>query len=223
MSVQPAGGTGGRTTSRVLASAPWIVVLSGVALLVVLLVTALLSFRGSERQAVPPPAPPMLLPTVDAAVPATGSPTAVATPTTVATPTATPTRTQSATPSSPDPAVPSPRVMAGGQTTGQVTARYAVTASDRDSFEADLVVRNGTGQARDWRVELLFTGNVKSIRVSGASGVSVSTNGSGWYVLRSTRSLGAGETASVHLRFTRNGAGEEPGQCTVNGADCVIG
>lgn len=225
MSVQSAGDTGGRTTSRVLASVPWIVVLAGVALLVVLLVMALLSFRGpEERQAVPPPAPPMLLPTPAAAASAYESP-ASASPTAAATSVARPTRTRSTPPTtttSRAPVPPSPLV-GSGASAGQVTARYEVTDIDRDSFGAELTVRNTTGGAQDWRVELLFTGDVRSIRVYGRSGVSVSADDSGRYVLRGTGPIDAGDAERFHLRISHDGADAEPDQCTVNGTACVIG
>ncbi|MEW2385073.1 hypothetical protein AB0873_23720 [Micromonospora sp. NPDC047707] len=217
-----------------LASVPWIVVLSGVVLLVVLLVMALLSFRGSERHAAPPPAPPLVLPTPAAAAsaypsPAPASATAAASPTASASATTTatrvprPTRTRStppATASSPVP--PSPLVGGGDASAGQVTARYEVTDRHRDSFEAELVVRNRTGEARDWRVELTFTGDIDSFRVYGRSGVSVSAEGGGRYVLRGTGPVGAGEAERFHLWISHDGADTEPDRCTVNDADCVI-
>ena len=217
--MRPAGEAGGRNASRLLASVPWVVVLLGVGLLTTLLLVALLSFRGSERPAVPPaPAPPMLLPTLSPAAPASAGPTGTPSPT--VTPTASP-PTPSDRPTARTTASSSPRPLVASSADGALTARYQVTDSDRDSFEAELLVRNGTDLQQDWEVELLFTGNVKSIRVSGGSRVSVRTNGSGWYVLRS--GLGAGESELVSLRFTRNGTGDVPGRCTVNGRDCVIG
>lgn len=224
MSVGPAGDAGGRHASRWLASVPWVVVLLGVGLLGALLLVAIVSFRGPERQAVPPPAPPMLLPTLGP----TASPTpASATSPVTADPTATPTPTPSDVTPSPQPNSASPATMAsagppaGGS--GSLTARYRVQDSDRDSFEAELLVDNQTAQAREWRVELVFGGNVKGIQVSGGSGVSVETKGTGWYVVRGTSPLDAGDAAAVQLRFTRNGTGDKPGECTVNGGDCVIG
>ncbi|MCM0674375.1 cellulose binding domain-containing protein [Micromonospora phytophila] len=193
---------------------PWVVVLLGVGLLVALLLFALVSFRGSEQQAVPAPAPPLMLPTL----PATVAPSPSETPEDLVTATL-------ATPSAR--ATSRPSVAASDQPvvrgSGRMSARYSVQDSDRNSFEASLVVRNGADRASDWRVELLFTGNVKSMQASSDSGVSVSTNGSGWYVLRGTGPLDAGESQTVSLRVGRNGTGERPGQCTVNGADCVIG
>ncbi|MGC5017910.1 hypothetical protein [Micromonospora sp. DT47] len=223
MSDRSAPGSGARSAPAMLSSVPWIVVLLGVGLLTTLLLFSLLSFRDREHPAAPAPAPPMYLPKMPSvtlsatpapgtplvAVDATPSPTASATPSERAT-----TRRPSASPSTRAPAP------AGS---GRLTANYQATSTDRDSFQAQLSVRNGTGGAEGWEVELLFAGNVKSIQASSGSGVSVRTQGSGWFVLRSTDPLGAGETAVISMTFGRNGGGDEPGQCTVNGTACSIG
>ncbi|GAB3189846.1 cellulose binding domain-containing protein [Micromonospora palomenae] len=222
MSDHSAPRPGARSAPAVLASMPWIVVLLGVGLLAVLLVFALLSFRGPEHPAAPEPAPPMYLPRMP-------SVTSSATPpadTPLVAVDATPSRTASATPSPRastrrPAATPTTRAPAAGS--GRVSADYQATSSDRDSFSARLTVRNTTGGAREWQVELLFTGNVKSIRASSDSGLSVRTQGSGWFVLSGTRPLSAGESAVVSMTFGRTGTGDRPGQCTVNGADCTIG
>ncbi|MCI4061588.1 cellulose binding domain-containing protein [Micromonospora sp. R77] len=208
--------------SRVLASVPWLVVLLGVGLLVSLLVVALLSLRTPVRQAAPAPAPPIYLP--------------LAPPTTSAAPTAAPlvavgdsasaTPSRSASASARPSASVRPSTSAtpapGGSRSGTVTARYQATGSDRDSFTALLTVRNGSSAAQEWRVELLFTGNVKSIRASSSSGVSVTTQGNGWYVLRGTAPLASGGSTVVEMSFSRTGSGDRPGQCTVNGAACTL-
>lgn len=225
MSVRPAGDPGPRTASRVLASAPWVIVLLGVALLAAMLVVALLAFRGPERRpaATPPPAQPLSMPSLPALPGEPAASPLAPTPTRTAVPPSTP-----ATSRPPVPAVdPSPDTAAGrpgADDDGELTAGYRVTGSDRDSFTARLVIRNGTDESRDWRVELLFGGNVKSIAVSsGGSGISVTATGGGGYVLRGTSPLGAGQTRTIGLRFTRHGTGDRPGTCTVNGAACVIG
>ena len=168
MSDHSAPRPGARSAPAVLASMPWIVVLLGVGLLAVLLVFALLSFRGPEQPPAPEPAPPMYLPNMP-------SVTSSVTP-----PADAPLVAVDATPSSTASGTPSPRAStrrpAATPTTrapasGRVSADYQATSSDRDSFSARLTVRNTTGGAREWRVELLFTGNVKSIRASSDSGL----------------------------------------------------
>lgn len=207
---------------RVLATAPWIVVVLGVGLIAGLLVVVLFSLRGAERAPMPAPAPPMYLPTLGVE---RTSPTGGAT----VAPTATPLPTATSSPTTTSPAAgPSrsatPRSSASVRAVAPVavTARYEATGSDRDGFDARLTVVNGSGGGRDWTVELFFTGNVKTVQASSTSGLSVSTQGSGVFVLRGTGPLPAGESATVRLSFGRTGAGDRPGRCTVNGADCAI-
>ena len=214
---QPVSGS----APKVVTSVPWVVVLLGTGLLTALVLFTLLSIRGPERQAAPPPAPPMYLPTIAAT---TASPTPSDAPLVAVDTTASPTPSSSESPS-PKASSPRPSTSATGAAarTGTVAARYQVTRSERDFFEARLTITNGSARSQDWRVELLFTGNVKSIQASSASGVSVSNQGSGVFVLRSTSPLASGGTATVQMRLSRTGTGDQPGQCTVNGAACSIG
>ncbi|MEH0936699.1 hypothetical protein [Micromonospora psammae] len=215
-----------RSAPAILSSTPWIVVLLGVVLLTTLLVVALLSFRGREHEAAPDPAPPMYLPrlpsvTSSATPPADRPPRpADAGPSRTASPRAV-TPTASASSRRPG-ATPSSRAAAPVGGSGRLTADYRATSSDRDSFSAELSVRNATGGDLDWRVELFFTGNVKGIQASSSSGLSVSTQGSGWFVIRGTSPLRAGRSATVSMTFSRSGGGDRPGQCTVNGAACTL-
>lgn len=218
MSVRPAGGPGRPAASRVLASVPWVIVLLGVGLLTAMLVVALVAFRAPERRpmADPPPTQPLSLPSLPSLPALPGLAPATPTPTS-ATPSA------QVTPRPPGPAgARSPRP--ADRADGALTAGYRVTGSYRDSFTARLVVGNGTDDAREWRVELLFGGNVKSIQVySGGAGIAVTSTGAGRYTLRGTGPLDPGQSRTLGLRFTRHGTGDRPGSCTVNGADCVIG
>jgi hypothetical protein len=224
MSIRHDERSGSSSVARVLTSVPWVVVLLGVSLLTVLLLVALLSLRGPERQsAAPAPAPPIYLPTVAAT---TASPASTDAPLAAADTTASPTVSASSTPSPwvtsarPSASAPAPATAAG---TGTLAARYQATASGRDYFEARLTVSNGSTRGQEWRVELLFPGNVKSIQASSGSGVSVTSQGNGSFVLRGTEPLGAGQSAVVQMRFSRTGSGDRPGQCTVNGDACTIG
>ncbi|WP_262286210.1 cellulose binding domain-containing protein [Micromonospora sp. MA102] len=222
MSGGPAEPAEAPAAPRMLTSVPWIVVLLGVGLIVGLLVIALLSLRGEERQPVPAPAPPMYLPTLGPDAPTSAPPTGGATD---ATGSATPSPSATASPSAgaSRSATPRPSASTRAAAQGAVTARYEATASDRSGFEARLTVVNGSAGGQGWEVELFFTGNVKTIEASSASGVSVSTQGSGVFVLRGIGPLPAGQSATVRMRFGRTGTGDQPGRCTVNGADCVIG
>ncbi|MFE9690723.1 hypothetical protein [Micromonospora sp. NPDC005806] len=216
--------SGPSSAPRVLTSAPWIVVMLGVGLLASLLLVALFSLREEEPRTVGAAVdPPIYLPTAGAqatsAAPSDAPLAAVETP-------ASPTPSQSVrppatgTPARPS-ASPTPATLTA-PSTGTVTAAYEATGSGRDWFEARLTVANGSGRSRSWEVELLFAGNVKSLQASSPSGVSVSNQGSGAFVLRGTGPLPSGKTAVVSLRFVRTGTGDRPGQCTVNDTDCVI-
>ncbi|MBQ1050501.1 hypothetical protein KBX50_18745 [Micromonospora sp. C51] len=235
------GGVGGYALPRMIASAPWVVVLVGVAVLAVLLVVALLSFRGPERPSAWTPGPPMGLPTaaVESGEAAPTAPSTTSTgPTATApvTPSGSPTRSGSPAPptdpsrtgssarpeASGSPSASAPAAPADGG--GAVTASYRVLDSgDADHFEAQLVVSNGTSGSDDWQVELRFSGGVTGIRASSGPGVSVTIRGPGWYLLGGTGQLAAGAQQSVQLRFTRTGGGEYPSRCTVNGTGCGIG
>ncbi len=237
MSVRPAGAdsgdeTGGRAVPRVIASAPWVVVLLGTALLVVLLVVAVLSFRGPERPAQSAPAPPMSLPipaAADTPAPAQSPSRAAPAPSTSSAQPTAPSRTAAAAASSatgPGPASIAPTSIAPTDApmvadTGGVTASYRVLNTDVGSFRARLSVHNGTGERKDWQVELRFTGEVTGVQASSGPGVSVTIRGSGWYLLSGTRPLDAGGQQTVQLRFSRTGGGEHPAQCTVNGSACA--
>ncbi|MET8907427.1 cellulose binding domain-containing protein [Micromonospora sp. NPDC004551] len=222
MSGGPVRPSGAPAAPRVLTSMPWIVVLLGAVLIVCLLVVVLLSLRGPERAPVPAPAPPMYLPTLGLEPTTTATPTdgATASPTVSVTPS--PSASASPTAGVSRSATPPPSASIRAVPPGAVTARYEATARDRAGFEARLTVVNGSGGAQGWEVELFFTGNVKTVQASSTSGLSVSTQGSGVFVLRGTGPLPSGQSATVNLQFGRTGTGDRPGRCTVNGADCVI-
>ncbi|MEV4656332.1 hypothetical protein [Micromonospora sp. NPDC049301] len=223
-----ADGADGSRAARVLASVPWIVVLLGVCALVVLLVVALLSFRTREREATSQAAPPAFLPTVPAAASVTGAPS----PTGAERRTASPKPSRSSRPPSPRVSTSSPApsrtstsaapVVPLGPAEGTLTARYQVGTDGRNGTEAELSVSNGSGGALDWRVELAFDDDVRVLRVSGDSEVSVWSRGDGEFVLRGTRSLGPGDTRTLRLRLGWDDSGERPLRCTVNEVDCQL-
>ncbi|RKN50615.1 hypothetical protein [Micromonospora endolithica] len=223
MAVQPTGDPGDRAVSRALASAPWVVVLLGVALLVGFLLVALLSFRGSERQAAPPPAPPLLLPTLVTTPGPTTGPTDRPTPSRPAAASS----TRRVDPPSPSaPRSPAPRATTGAPgdaAPAGVTARYRVQDDDRWSFEVELLVRNDADRPQEWRVEFYFSGDLRGLQASAESGISVSADGTGSYVLRGSRPLDGGDSEVVSVRVNRYGTWDRPDSCTVNGADCTIG
>ncbi|MEH1169347.1 hypothetical protein V6V47_28605 [Micromonospora sp. CPCC 205539] len=229
MAVRPDGAAKSWSAARVLASAPWVVVLVGVCVLTVLLVVALLSFRTREREGAPQAAPPAFLPTVPAAV----SSTTGSNPSGVERRTASPQPSRSSrTPSprtttgSPAPGrttTPTASVAPLGPTGGTVGARYQVGTDGWDGTDAVLTVTNGSAKAVDWRAELTFDDDTWGLRVSGGSGASVWSHGDGEFVLRGTRSLGPGETHTMRLRVGWTRSAERPARCTVNGVVCRLG
>lgn len=58
---------------------------------------------------------------------------------------------------------------------GTVTARYRLEDDDSGSFEAALLVSNGSATPRDWRVELSFSGSIRDFQAYTGSGISVSS------------------------------------------------
>ncbi|WP_431883381.1 cellulose binding domain-containing protein [Micromonospora gifhornensis] len=242
MAVRPVGDESGEPTSRrivpnVIASAPWVATLVGVAVLALLLVVAMLSFREPEQPAAWSPGPPLVLPQQESTpttTPTRGSgPTA--TPTTVPTRSA-PTRSATSGPSVP----PSPNASSARAADepsasaaptakpstfldlGGVEATYQVMTSHPGSFQAELVISNDTAGAVGWVVDLRFTSEVTGVRASSGPGVSVGIKGAGWYVLSGTGQLAAEAQQTVRLRVSRTGGGEYPAQCTVNGSVCAL-
>ncbi|KOX13409.1 MULTISPECIES: hypothetical protein [Micromonospora] len=222
MAVRPDGAEGSRA-ARVLVSVPWIVVLVGVCALVVLLVIALLSFRGRERDGGPQAAPPVFLPTVPPASSSAASPTPAA----VERRTASPRPSRSTRTPSPQATTPSPGTAktsappAGlAPANGVVTARYQVGTSDSDAV---LSLRNESDRPVGWRVELAYADDVRGLRVSGEAGISVSAQGGGKYVVSGGASLVSGGTSTLRLRLGWSGSAQRPSRCTINGAACRIG
>ncbi|MFV2101239.1 hypothetical protein [Micromonospora sp. LOL_024] len=233
----------GRTLPRMVASAPWAVVLVGTVVLTALLVVAVLSFRGPERPTAWAPGPPMVLPAPTATAggatetasrttasftpPASAFPSGSGSPSGSSAQQVDPSPVRSAPPAGSDgtrsPSASAPTQSPPAADTGVVSASYRLQDSDAGSFEAQLVVRNGTGRSSDWQVELRFNAGVTGIRASSGPGVSVTIRGGGWYLLGGTGQLGAGAQQSVQLRFTRTEGGEYPALCTVNAAACGTG
>ncbi|SIQ35779.1 hypothetical protein [Micromonospora avicenniae] len=219
MPVRPAGAPEPGTASKVVASAPWVVVLLGVLTLAILLLVASLSFRVREPEPAAAPGPPPVSPVSPAAT--NGSTAASPTPRTSPSRAAvspsravrrSPTATSPRSPSAPQSNQPAP--VDGGA----LTATYRVRETDRNDVVAELVLRNETGRPEEWTVDLIFTGRVRHLRVSGAP-VSVVPGGDGRYVLRGHGSLPQGRSVELHLRFSR---GDQLSGCAVNGNECVL-
>ncbi|MET7749255.1 hypothetical protein [Micromonospora sp. NPDC005367] len=222
MPVRPAGASGPGTASKVVASVPWVVVLLGVLTLAILLLVASLSFRVREPEPAAAPGPPPVSPVSPAATnsPTAASPTARTSPSRAA---VAPSRAVRPSPTVPPPRSPSaPRSDQPASVDGAaLTATYRVRDADRDDVVAELVLRNETGRAERWTVDLSFTGRVRGLRVSGAP-VWVAPSGDGRYVLRGHGSLAQGRSIELRLRFSRGDRGGQLSECAVNGNACVL-
>ncbi|MET7672580.1 hypothetical protein [Micromonospora luteifusca] len=226
MAVRPDGAAGSRA-ARVLASAPWVVVLLGVGALVVLLVIALLSFRGRERDVAPQAGPPVFLPTVPAAASATGGPTPAGVERRSVSPrpsrssrTPSPRATVSSSPTPGRTSAPAVPVVPAAET---VKARYQVGTDGWDGDAAVLSIENESSRSVDWQVELAFDDDLRALRVTDDSGISVWGRGNGEFVLRGTRSLDPGDSRTLRLRLGWGESAERPQRCTINGVDCRLG
>ncbi|MEV6375004.1 hypothetical protein [Micromonospora musae] len=223
MPVRPAGAPEPGNAPKLVASVPWVVVLLGVLTLAVLLLVASLSFRVRE----PEPAAASVPPLVPPVSPAAAAPSASVSPTPKASRSRSdvrPSRSErppaTATSPSRTPSAPrsnQPESVDGGA----LTATYRVRDADRDDVAAELVLRNGTGRAEPWRVELTFTGRVRNLRVVGAP-VWVVPRGDGRYVLRGVGPLAQGRSVELGLRFSRDDRDDQLSGCRVNGGDCAL-
>ncbi|AVT32148.1 MULTISPECIES: cellulose-binding protein [unclassified Plantactinospora] len=221
------------TRPRLLAAAPWIVVLAGVLVMTVLFALAAGYLTGDRRTSgAPEPAWPFAPGSTPAPVdsgtdPASPSSSPSAAP---RTPTPTSARPNGGKPAASRPAPPRTTPARPRPTTSApkppepLTGRYRVLADYRDSFIAEVLVRNESGSAQSWTVELRFRHEVDDLRgfwVEGAPRPSVDRDDGRW-IFRSGAPLAGGESDPLRFQFERWGDGERPISCTVNGRACQI-
>jgi hypothetical protein len=225
------GGSGTRPEAsgfRIVAAVPWMVVGAGVGAMIFLLVVAIgwVPLSASPTAAPPQPAPqwpfapgssgafpPALSPPPPSA--SDPSPTGSVPPSaegssgggaTATHPAATATRTKPAPPAAPP----------------AVTGHYQLMASYDDSFIGEVVLRNGSGTARQWTVELRFPAGVGELRtfwVESAPQATLRRSG-GLFVFTSTVALPAGSSVPLRFHIDRTGAANAPSECRVNGNNC---
>lgn len=215
------------TRPRLLAAAPWLVVLAGVLVMTVLLVLAT-GYLTTDRRTSGAPDPawpfaPGTTPSPGASGPASPTTSAglrspVPTP---ARPNSSPSRGGSARTTAPAarPATSAPKPPPAG-----LTGRYRVLDDGRDWFTGEVLVRNASSSAQSWTVELRFRDEVdlRDFWVESAPRPSVDRS-DGRYVFRSGVPLPAGSSAPLRFRFAHWGDEEIPSSCTVNGRTCTIG
>ncbi|MFY1693696.1 hypothetical protein [Plantactinospora sp. WMMB782] len=221
------------TRPRWLAAAPWIVVLAGVLVMTMLFAFATGYLTGDRRTSgAPDPDWPF----------APGStPSALASGTDPANPAASPTPGSRTPPPSSGPGGDKPEASRAAPprsapprarpTTATpkpaepaLTGRYRVHADFRDSFIAEVLIRNPAGSARSWTVELRFPREVDDLRavwVDNAPRPSVDRDDGRW-IFRSGAPLAGGRSDPLRFQFERWGDGERPISCTVNGRACEI-
>lgn len=216
---------------RSLGPVPWLVVLGGVLVMLVLLVTAT-TYLSADRPIAGAPDP--VWPFAPGASSAPEAPSAGSTgaPRTVA-PTPPPSspaaRSSGAAPATPrgtrPPATPSTEPSTAAPAASPLTGRYRVLASYRDSFLAEVRLHNGSATEKPWTVELRFppeVGRLRSYWVEAAPQPMLRRVGAA-YVFTSTVALPAGASVSLRVNLDRYGSGDLPTECAVNGARCAIG
>ncbi|MGX6606070.1 cellulose binding domain-containing protein [Micromonosporaceae bacterium Da 78-11] len=104
-----------------------------------------------------------------------------------------------------------------------VQGEYRVVDSYPDSFIGEVLVRNTTAGPADWVVELRFPAGVGGLRASwveAAQQATLSQDG-GSYLWRSGQPVDAGASALLRFHFDRQGSGDQPSSCTVDGTPCA--
>ncbi|MFI7576472.1 cellulose binding domain-containing protein [Micromonospora sp. NPDC049497] len=215
-------------TTTAIASSPWLVVLIGVLVMVVLLVVALGAYRGrgSDGGPRPDPAPPMLLPDLSPSSvrPGVPTPTAAVRPglsprATVLPTTAAAVPSASAAPSGAGGAgTPSVRPVAPAPAPPPVTGWYRVMETFDGGFIAEVLISNGASTDRGWTAALAFPGGrLVTAWVEGQPQGTWSA-ADGGFTYRSGADVPPGGTAP--LRFHIERADTRPASCTVDGFAC---
>ncbi|GAA3764697.1 hypothetical protein GCM10022225_58430 [Plantactinospora mayteni] len=224
------------TRPRLLAAAPWIVVLAGVLVMTVIFVFATGYLARDRRTSGAPetawPFAPGATPSpvasdTDPASPGGSPPAGPRTPTpTSARPNGgdKPAASRAAPPRTTTTPPPARPTTAAPKPPDPLTGRYRVLADYRDSFIAEVLVRNDAGSAQSWTVELRFRNEVHDLRafwVESAPRPSVDRDNGRW-IFRSGTPLSNGRSDPLRFHFARWGDGEQPISCTVNGRACEI-
>lgn len=186
---------------------PWLPTYAAVVLMLGLLVFALVSLRPSEPRrgalpALPVATPPFLSgPTVPS--PAAPSPT-----------------TPAPEAPSPSPTAPTP-IQAVATPPPDVTGRYRVLETYRDSFIGEVRVANAADRSRAWTVQLRLpsAGKLRAFWVEGAPRPALSRAGD-TFTFTGAAPVPAGKAAPLRFHFDRDGPVPTPTDCTVNGAVC---
>ncbi|MFY1637777.1 hypothetical protein ACN27F_31650 [Solwaraspora sp. WMMB335] len=226
------------TPTHVIAMAPWVVVLSGLGVMIVIFLVATgcvsvqsraigeLPRQPATATPAPGPRPAASAPPVNtggqlvaAAPPPSGEAIlapAPPSPSPSTMPPAPPTTVPPATSTAPPPAEPEPD--------WKVLGQYRVMDQYHDAFIAEVLVMNTSRRDRDWTVTLRFPSNVGRLYaawVDGAPQANLRRSGAD-YVFTSGVPVDGHSAVPLRFHFERHGRGAEPLHCVVNGAPCVI-
>ncbi|MDQ7910634.1 hypothetical protein RB614_39680 [Phytohabitans sp. ZYX-F-186] len=182
---------------------PWRPAAAAVVLMVGLLVVALVSLRPSAPRPGAVPLPPP------------GTPPFLAGP---AAPDAGP-----GTPDAPLAATRSPSPRRTTAAPPEVTGRYRVVETYRDSFIGEVRVANAASRSRPWSVRLRFsaTGDLRAFWVEGAPRPTLQRSGD-VFTFTGGAPVGAGRAAPLRFQFERDGPVPAPTTCSVNGTGCAF-
>lgn len=237
------------TPSTVIVLAPWVVVLSGLAVMVVIFLVAAgcvpMQTRaiGEPPPTVVPESEPEPEPRVAASPPAvnTGGQLVAAAPPPSGEAVLRPAPSSPAPSTSavmpPSPAGPTHRPVEPPRATKpapprtpappadpDVVGRYRVLQQFGDGFIAEVLVVNTSRRDRDWTVTVRFPDNVGRLYaawVEGAPQATVRRSGRE-YVFTSSVPVGAHSSVPLRFHFERHGRGTTPQRCLANGAPCDL-
>ncbi len=126
----------------------------------------------------------------------------------------------------------SPSTVSGGSLSplaalpaAEVTGTYRVIASYGDSFIGEVLITNSTSTGRHWTVELRFPANVGRLRafwVESARQPAMDRSTTG-YTFTSAVSISGRSSVPLRFHFDRTKASDAPPSCTVNGMACSTG
>ncbi|GAB3940169.1 cellulose binding domain-containing protein [Micromonospora vulcania] len=202
-----------------IASSPWIVVLAGVVVMVVLVFVALGAYRGrspAPDDGAVPPVVPLPQVTDPAAAPTPSRSSAALLPGLSPRATGSPPSTPASRPPSAGP--PATRPPTRAPEPPAVGGRYRVVQSWDSGFIGEVLIVNATRESRDWTARLDYAGG--RLVTSWVEGVPQGTArpGDGSFTYTSGVDVPAG--GSVALRFEWQRASTTPRECTVDGVRC---
>ncbi|WP_346533131.1 cellulose binding domain-containing protein [Micromonospora sp. DPT] len=208
-----------------LASSPWLLVATGVVVMVMLLVVALAASRGREPETARPADLPatMALPDLPSSPPSR-APVALPAP---GAPQLTPRRSDA--PPGPTPSGRPASSAAGRDARPEsppppspVTGRYRVMEAWDDGFIGEVLLTNAAAGPRPWTVRLVLPAGsrVASSWVEGAP-QGTSRTSDGVFTYTSGVDLDGGASVALRFHLEHDGENTRPSECAVDGAACA--